>query len=482
MLSEQDKTDLLAQGKRLADIEAQLRLFEANNFHLHVEKPCTIGDGITQLSGAAAAEAAELFAKNKTRFSKFVPASGAASRMFKPLAQYLDGNVEENATFAENVVTHLEEFAFYKTLEGVCKANGESLNALREAKNTARILELMLGKNGLNFAEIAKGLIEFHMVDGQPRTAVEEQLREAAELASAVHFTVPPAQKEAFETLVSGYLETAKLNLDVTYSVQNEASNTVAATTENTPFRDGNSIVFRPAGHGALLENLTDFSGDVVFVKNIDNIQASQGASLAHKARLGGFYVQIEQEIHAILRKLENDTLSAAEREAALAFLGKTFGFELDADIQNGDLFTLLNRPIRVCGMVKNVGEPGGGPFWVKNERGELRVQIVEKSQIDLANPAQETCAAAATHFNPVDLVCGLRDFRGEAFNLDEFVDKNAVFISEKSYKGKPLKALELPGLWNGAMANWLTVFVEVPLETFSPVKTVLDLLKPAHT
>ncbi len=480
-LSQADVDQIKAKGFAIEQIEAQLDLFLRNNFHLHIEAPCIVGNGIFQISSQAEDIYIELFKNHRERFSKFVPASGAASRMFKPLAQYLAGNTEQNIQFVTDFFKHIEDFAFCNDLKKALVRNGNSLEQVKKESDYTTLISVLLSENGLNYSTLAKGLIPFHHVQHTMANAIEEQLREAEAIAQSVHFTAPPEQLSTFRNVVERYVSKSHLSLHVTFSTQDSHTNTLAVTAENKPFKVDGEIIFRPAGHGALLKNLNDIKGDIVFLKNIDNIQKDQSVSIHHKQRLGGFYLFIENMIHTNLTKMSANTFTEADKANLLDFLKTYASHEISPALNQTELFELLNRPLRVCGMVKNQGEPGGGPFWVKKTNGVQTAQIVEMSQIDLQVETQARCVQNATHFNPVDLVCGVRNFQGKLFNLHEFSDPSAVFISEKSHDGQVLKALELPGLWNGAMAEWLTVFVEVPLETFSPVKTVLDLLKPAH-
>ena len=357
----------------------------------------------------------------------------------------------------------------------------------------------------MNYANLPKGLVPFHAYGDHSRTAFEEHLVEALEYvrdASSVarlHFTVPAPYRQVIQT----YLDRVRhryaqqgAQLDISYSIQKPATDTIAVDSDNIPVRDNNgALVFRPGGHGALLENLTDLQGDIVFIKNIDNVLPDRlkPDTCRYKKLLCGYLVHLQQQVffHIAQLKASDPSESDGARsaiDAARRFAQDQLSLVLPQDFertalsnQRAFLVAQLDRPLRVCGVVKNTGEPGGGPFWVRQADGTTSLQIVESSQVDMTNAEQRARWQAATHFNPVDLVCGVRDYRGRPFPLARFVDPTTGFISEKSKDGHSLRALELPGLWNGAMAHWNTVFVEVPGSTFHPVKTVMDLLRPEH-
>jgi hypothetical protein len=397
-------------------------------------------------------------------------------------------------------MSHLKQLAFYDDLQALLAQAGLNLETLLAHGQYASILEYLLTPKGLNYADLPKALLKFHRYADHCRTPLEEHLVEAAaytqdrEGAARVHFTVTPAHQEA----VSGYLEAVRsryeqagVQYEVTFSTQKPATDTVAVDLENRLFREQHGrLVFRPAGHGALLENLQVLAGDIIFIKNIDNVVPDhlKEETYLYKRALGGYLIEIQNRIHTYMHRLALQNVDEPLLTQIFTFARETLsivpplGLEYQsrpAKIQY--LAAVLNRPLRVCGMVQNAGEPGGGPFWVQHADGSLSLQIVETSQVDMQADKQRAIVAAATHFNPVDLVCGVRDYQGRPFDLRQFTDPYSGFISIKSHEGKALKALELPGLWNGAMAQWNTVFVEVPLSTFNPVKTVLDLLRPQH-
>ena len=359
----------------------------------------------------------------------------------------------------------------------------------REERNYL-LIKTMLSKEHFDFANKPKGVLPFHQKEDKIVTPIEEHIKESVfyqipNRKAKIHFTVSPEHQSSFEEIIRQHE-----NVDITFSFQQETTDTLAVNNDNTPFRnDRGELVFRPGGHGALIENLNQLSSDIIFIKNIDNVSQNHIVDIVkYKKLLGGILFKLQQQIFTFLQELESESVSIekineikafAQRQLHIIFPNDFEMYKKSFQIQY--LFNELNRPIRVCGMVKNEGEPGGGPFWVKDENGKISLQIIETSQIDLTNEKQVQIVNEATHFNPVDLVCGVKNYKGEKFDLTQFVDENTGFIVSKNKNGKPYKAYELPGLWNGAMANWLTLFVEVPLVTFNPVKTVNDLLKPAH-
>ena len=432
---------------------------------------------------------------------KFVPASGAASRMFKDLFAFLDANYDEPTTaFEKEFFDNTRLFAFRKALCNACKADTQcSVCDLKEAGKYKEVVAHLLGEEGLNYGNLPKGLLLFHNYEDEPRTPLEEHLVEAALYASSngeanVHFTVSHDHLQLFKDKVAEKLEKYEklynTRLNVSFSEQKPSTDTIAVNPDNTPFRnEDGSLLFRPGGHGALIQNLNDVEGDVVFIKNIDNVVPDKlkGDTVTYKKLLGGILVELQKQAFRYLLMLDKGGCTREQLNEMLLFLEKRLCCvrknvaELDDNTLAEYLRKKFNRPIRVCGMVKNVGEPGGGPFLTYNQDGTISLQILESSQIDSNNAEYVKAFKEGTHFNPVDLVCGIRDYRGNAFHLPDFVDHNTGFISSKSKNGKQLKALELPGLWNGAMSDWNTVFVEVPLSTFNPVKTVNDLLRPEH-
>lgn len=485
----------------------QMDKFERGIQHTVLARPCTIGDGIKVIDPEEFEGLLSEFneAAESGRVTKFVPASGAASRMFKSLIGYMvsTGSANEEVdeagqNFGSTFIDSLGKFAFYEELSTVLKRDGLELSQLVNNGGHATILQYVLTGKGLNYANLPKGLILFHRAREGARSAFLEHLAEAVHYATdrekiaRVHFTVPPEHQEAIEEHIAkgcvGY-EAKGIHFEVTYSTQKESSQTIAVDMDNEPFRtEGELLVFRPAGHGALLENLNDLQGDIVFIKNIDNVVPDhlKHETYLYKKLLGGYLTSLQKCVFAALLKLERPILHNEDLESISEFACTQLGISLPADYGCFDdtrkqeyLYGRLHRPLRVCGMVKNMGEPGGGPFWLSDD--ECSLQIVESAQVDMDNSEQKAIFDSSTHFNPVDLVCGVRDHKGKPYKLMEYVDMNLGLISCKSKGGKELKALELPGLWNGSMAYWNTIFIEVPLITFNPVKTVNDLLRDEH-
>ncbi|WP_455612594.1 DUF4301 family protein, partial [Bacteroides sp.] len=432
---------------------------------------------------------------------KFVPASGAASRMFKNLFEFLGADYDAPETkFEKTFFEQIEKFAFYDDLNAACeKMSGKDISALVSEGNYKAVVAALLEAAGLNYGALPKGLLKFHRYEDGNRTPLEEHLVEGALYAANkngkvnVHFTVSPEHRRLFEALVADkaavYAKKYGVDYNVTFSEQKPSTDTIAADMDNQPFRDNGKLLFRPGGHGALIENLNDLDADVIFIKNIDNVVPDKlkGDTVLYKKLIAGVLVALQQKAFAYLELLDSGRYTHEQVIEILQFLQKKL-FCKNPETKNLEdaelvlyLKEKLNRPMRVCGMVKNVGEPGGGPFLAYNSDGTISLQILESSQIDMDDPEKKEMFEKGTHFNPVDLVCAVRDYKGHKFDLVNFVDKATGFISYKSKNGKDLKALELPGLWNGAMSDWNTVFVEVPLSTFNPVKTVNDLLRDQH-
>jgi hypothetical protein len=505
--SEKDIRQITDLGQTVEKIHAQLALFQQGTPFVKLDRPCTAGDGITRLSDHQIKAANALYetAGGKKSLVKFVPASGAATRMFKKLIQSyeaMNAGKENPAKDAlSEVMDNCRKFAFYKDLESSLATQGMRLDTLIAEKDPVPVLRHLLTKPHLNYADLPKGLIRFHSYPDHSRTAFEEHLVEAAGYARthsgecALHFTVPPQFKERFiafyQSLGAKYEKSLETRFQVAFSTQRISTDTIAADTENRPFRlpDG-SLLFRPGGHGALIHNLNEVDADIVFIKNIDNVAHERlNAEITRwKKILCGHLIGLQQQIFDFLRQLDQKPLDAALTKNIRDFLKKDLLIGLPKDFTTASdarkkktLVHLLDRPLRVCGMVENTGDPGGGPFWIKGRQSRIIPQIIETAQIDTDDPAQQSILNRLGHFNPVDLVCGIRNWRGEKFNLTDYVDDQAIFIATKSENGRDLKALELPGLWNGAMAYWNTVFAEVPKLTFNPVKEVTDLLDGHH-
>ncbi len=472
-------------------------------------RPCTRGDGVERLAEERHPDLLALFgeAERAGRLSKFVPASGAASRMFQALRRALDepaaawetwtaraASGDAGAAEVVRFVERLEELPFAQELR---ETAGEELFSDPRGR-LAELLAALLLTPGLALASRPKGLVPFHLEEEGARTPFEEHLVEAALTVrdasgrTPVHFTVAEEARADFEALLArhrGELEKRlHARFEVTFSAQARSTDTLAVGLDGTPFRTAEgALLFRPGGHGALLGNLAALGGDVVFVKNVDNVvpDSRKGPTLLWKRLLAGRLLEVERRARHLVALLDAAAANAADE--ALSFVRETFGDETAGDEalppveRAAAARRRLARPLRVCGVVRNEGEPGGGPFWVRGRDGRLARQIVESAEVDLSDPGQKAIWAGGTHFNPVDLVLSLRDGAGRPWDLSEFVDEEAVFVSRKSHEGVPLLALERPGLWNGAMAYWNTLFVEVPIETFAPVKSVLDLLRPEH-
>ena len=463
-------------GLTPAALETQLKNFREGFPFLPVTRAASCGDGIRVLDAAGIEQAAARYdrAKESLRVVKFVPASGAATRMFKDLFEFVREG-RRTAVVGE-LLANRRRFAFWPELRTI---GGDDADELRTVENIVA--------EGLRYGETPKGLVSFHRYGDEVRKAVEEHLVEGAQYAAAggevkIHFTVSPEHLTRFEALLAekipGYESRFGVKYRISFSVQDPSTDTLAVNPDCTPFRraDG-QLLFRPAGHGALIGNLGKIDADIVFVKNIDNVttDARRGDTVLYKKALAGVLLALQERIFEYLMALE---VPGAELEPIAAFIENELCVKLPKDYGTALLRQVLDRPIRVCGMVRNEGEPGGGPFWVTGADGLETLQIAESNQIA---PEKRELMRLATHFNPVDLVCSFRTSKGGRFDLQEFVDPATGFISRKSDGGRELLAQELPGLWNGAMARWNTVFVEVPITTFSPVKVVTDLLRPEH-
>lgn len=498
--SSEDIAQISEHGLTAEAVAAQLARFARGMKYARLERPCRVGDGIRRFQPEELARYGKAWesAAAAGLGMKFVPASGAGTRMFEAFLRGLHEGV--SLTLAREL-RGLHRYPFFEDLRAAMQGRGLSLEDCLRGDDFAPVLECLLGPEGLNYAALPKALIPFHRYPDHSRTPLEEHLVEAAGYARdarglcRLHFTVAEAHEAAVRAYLKSVLpryEAQGHRFEIGFSTQKKSSDTVAADLQNGPFRDrAGRLLFRPSGHGALLENLGALEGAVVFIKNIDNVapDAKRADTLLYKKAMAGCLVGIQETCFRYLRLLEVGNPAAGALAEIEAFLCGTLSAslpadwpELDAAARKAWLFARLNRPLRVCGMVPNQGEPGGAPFWVEEPGGGLSLQIVESVQVDPSDAEQQGIFRGATHFNPVDLVCGLKDFRGRAFDLSPFADPEAGFISEKSYEGRPLKALELPGLWNGAMAHWNTVFVEVPATTFTPVKRIEDLLRPEHS
>ena len=476
MFTQEEIRQIEAHGLTVAQVEKQIENFRAGFPSLPIVRAAACGDGIRKFNEE---EIANILAhydaeSSKIRCVKFVPASGAATRMFKELFEYV--NDDKRTAGIDKLITNLEKFAFFAEL-------AKYLNPQIDDKDVVRNIIV----DGLCYGSKPKGLVTFHAYKEGVRKPVEEHLVEAALYASngeraAIHFTVSPEHKEGFLALLeerqSYYEKKFDIKYDVSFSEQSPATDTIAVNLDNTPFRtDDGKLLFRPAGHGALISNLDKLDADIIFVKNIDNVTTDERKpdTVTFKKVLAGELLRLQARTFDLLKAFAAGEDKAAE---AISFLRDELCCRLPENASRELIIETLDRPIRVCGMVKNEGEPGGGPFWVRDEKGREQLQIAESSQI-----AKEDMhlMKEATHFNPVDLVCGVQRYDGTKYDLTKYTDPKTGFISQKSAGGRDLRAQELPGLWNGAMANWNTLFVEVPISTFSPVKVVQDLLRPEH-
>ncbi len=503
-LNEKDLEILNAKGISEEKLAEELEMLKNGFPYLRIEAPATPGNGIFVLTPELEDQSSDLwnqYLDKGGKVLKMVPASGAASRMFKDLFAFVNGKKDKpDNDFMKKFFEHIEEFAFFAVLNAKCiELYGLSVDSLVKEKRYKDVVKALIEKEGLNYGQLPKALLRFHRVPGTSRTAIEEHLAEGAQYASGkdgkvrVHFTVSedhlPLVNLKFEEMKGKLEHEYDVEYELSTSVQKPSTDTVAANLDGTPYREKGGLFFRPGGHGALIENLNDLDADVIFIKNIDNVvpDARRLDTIRYKKVIGGVLVGIKQKADNYCRLLKKGTPSEAELDEMMDFLHKVLCITHDsANDMNSEekaayIYSKLNRPYRVCGMVKNEGEPGGGPFLAYNPDGTVSPQILESTQIDPKNKEAQKMLKEATHFNPVDLVVCTRDWEGKKFNLPEYVDKATGFISQKSREGVEIKALELPGLWNGAMSDWNTVLVEVPVSTFNPVKTVNDLLRPVH-
>ena len=505
MLIPSDLLQLKAKNLTESQVEEQLSFLIKGFPFLEIKASASVDKGILRLTDEkqeAFIRSWDDYLNSSKRIQKFVPASGAASRMFKDLFSFLSATYDTPTTeFERSFFDGITHFAFFDALNDCCLANeGQTVSELMACGGYKTVVSNLLEKKGLNYGAFPKGLLLFHHYPSNVRTAMEEHLAEGALYAKnaanrvTIHFTVSPEHLSFFHKLVEEKLPLYEalfdVKYDVSFSTQQSNTDTIATDMANAPLRDlKGRLVFRPGGHGALIQNLNALDADVVFIKNIDNVVPDhlKEATVHYKKVIAGVLVTLQERIFDYVRLIESGDYSREQVEEMIYFL------QNDLCIKNPETKYLedvelilyikrkLMRPLRVCGMVKNEGEPGGGPFLAVNPDKTISLQILESSQLDMNNPEVKKAYEQSTHFNPVDLVCALKDVSGKKYNLPDYVDKNSGFISEKSKDGCKLKALELPGLWNGSMSDWNTVFVEVPIETFNPVKTVNDLLRPQH-
>jgi len=511
--SQKDIQQIEEKGLSVEKVEKQIKIFKRGNIALNIQAAATVWDGIFFYSEQEKYEYISYYEKQKDQLEivKFVPASGAATRMFqdlqiflkefKPkmesLPEYLKRTNNKNLKlFFDNI----EKLPFYKRALNNARENQPGFDELNRHARKLLLVRTILYSQGLGLSNYPKGLVPFHDYTNYVATAFEEHFYEAAKYAEAngkarLHFTVSKEHKEKFEAefddIKSRVVKKTGIAFKVSYSFQDPKTDTIAVDENNEPFRTKNGkLFFRPGGHGALIENLNSQKADLVFIKNIDNVVTTSKLDeiSENKKILAGKLLKVQELCFSYLNSLDTKEPSEKNIQGILQFIENELFYTFPEDFDDlseenkiQQLKSRLNRPLRICGMVKNEGEPGGGPFLLKMKNGEHSIQIIESAQIDQNDPRQKQIAKNSTHFNPVDLVCGLRNYKGEAFDLTEFVDPETCFITSKTIDGKAIKALELPGLWNGAMAKWNSVFVEVPVSTFNPVKTVIDLLKPSH-
>lgn len=517
-LSSADKNQLETLGITAEQVENQLNQFRKGFDFTDIIAPANINKGIKKFSSDEINELVRQFDEDKKYYDiiKFVPASGAASRMFKNLYSFVEEykGKEIPSNFlkkekikqdsVENFFMGIHDFAFYSDLKNKLQDKGKDIEIMLKNNELVEIAETLLNTDGMNYGNLPKALLKFHKYGDTARLAMEEHLVEAAEYSTCddekgkvaqLHFTVSQEHLNIFmkivEYVLPKYEKMFGIRYKISFSIQKSSTNTIAADMNNEPFRDKDgNMVFRPGGHGALIQNLNDLHKEIIFIKNIDNVVPDnlKPTTFEYKKVLGGYLFRLQQQQFEYMEMLDNGDVTNEELDEISAFAKEKLMIDIPDffstynEIEKIDfLYNKLNRPMRVCGMVKNEGEPGGGPYFTRNSNDEISLQIVESSQIDHNDEKQEDMFRSSTHFNPVDLVCATQDFRGKSFNLNDFVDHETGFISLKSKDGKDLKAMELPGLWNGAMADWITIFVEVPIATFNPVKTVNDLLRDTH-
>lgn len=503
-MTEKDLEQLKRKGISEQKLEEQLTMLKNGFPYLKIDSAVTPGHGLTVATPELVKQSEEMWKKylaGGAKVMKMVPASGAASRMFKDLFSFLNGKSDKpDNDFMKKFFDNIEKFAFFPKLNFLClQIYGYSIDSLVKAGRYKDVIDILLTKAGMNYGKLPKALLEFHKEMGGSRTPLQEHLAEGAQYAAGkdgtvhLHFTVSaehvPLVEAKLEEIKAVMEHAYGVKYDISLSVQKPSTDTIASNMDGTPYRENGEFFFRPGGHGALIENLNDLDADVIFIKNIDNLvpDALRRPTITYKMVLGGILAGVKTKINNYCQRLSKDIPSDDEMAEMLQFLrGKLSVSHDNADNMTREelrdyLFSKLNRPTRVCGMVKNEGEPGGGPFLAYNPDGTVSPQILESSQINPDDKSAQELLKSATHFNPVDLAVSIKDFNGKKFHLPDYVDKATGFISIKSREGVEIKALELPGLWNGAMSDWNTVMVEVPVETFNPVKTVNDLLRPSH-
>jgi hypothetical protein len=513
-LTDKDLTQIENSGISWDSLSAQVDIFRNGVPFINIVRPCSLGDGIIKIKDDQFDYFIKLHeeASKEGRLIKFVPASGAATRMCKDLifvynsySKVTPEILNKNSHLPEyksviKTFNNLKKFAFYGDLKKALNKDGHEIDKILTEGKYKIILDYILHERGLNLAEIPKGITKFHKYPNEERSSLEEHVIESIKYIQSIdgrtkiHFTISENNYEEVSKFIFGLSELYKERnneIEIDLSSQKQSTNNISIYENSKVVRDDDgNIIFRPGGHGALLENLNDINGDIIFIKNIDNVvpESKLNDTIKFKKLLCGFLIDVQTKIFEFLEKVESKSVSIDDVENIISQLAEAINYKLpdnikqqSPDVQINYLVNQLNRPIRVCGMVKNEGEPGGGPFWVKDSDGSFSCQIVESAQIDLSSEICSDIFQSSSHFNPVDLVCGVRDFKGRNFNLLKYRDLKTSILTSKSFKGRRIKVIELPGLWNGAMAKWFTIFIEVPLSTFNPVKKINDLLKPAH-
>lgn len=509
-LSAKDLEQLSEHGVSQDKIEAQLDNFEKGFGFADIAGAANVGCGIATLSDADIDKCIEIFTERRRdqTMIKFVPASGAASRMFKELVNYSKSCAEAGKCLqpSENVmkcIENIRKFAFYPTMQRKVHRDEKKVGSLVYEENYVDVVNYLLKDKGINYQKLPKAMLLFHSYEDGPRSAFAEHLVEGAMYARdndgnvRLHFTISPEHRTLFDAevkrILPEYQQKYGVRYHISFSVQKSSTDMIAidkSTGKIARNADG-SIIFRPGGHGALIENLNELESDIIFMKNIDNVTVDRMKPLTcrYKEALAGYMLYLQEQCFRFLRELDSLSITSTDLGEIEGFASKQLNIGIPITYFSMSLrqkiafwYDRLNRPIRVCGMVRNEGEPGGGPYWVNDPITHGKsLQILESSQIDMSNRFHVETMRKSTHFNPVDIVCGVKNYRGNKFNLKNFIDRNAGFISDKSQNGIDMRIQELPGLWNGSMANWITAFVEVPVETFTPVKTLADLLRPEH-
>jgi len=493
MLSKDDIKKLSNKGFNVKQVEKQINNFINGFPFTDIVDAATINNGIEIIDNNKKKQLISSYDKyvENNIVTKFVPASGAASRMFKNLYEFLDKEKSINDDeFVKYFYNNIKKFAFFDELNSILNEDNIKISE----KNITQIISYLLTDKGMNYGKLPKGLLLFHKYNDEIRTAFSEHLTEAGLYAKSnsktlnLVFTVSAEHKELFvelfKKLSSDYEQRFKIKFNIEFTEQLSSTDIIAVNKDNTAFKDKNGeFLFRPGGHGALIENLNKIQSKLIFIKNIDNVVHENYVSdtIEYKKILAGVLIEKQEKIAFYLKLIDTKTFIEIDKLKEFIEQELHYKFTKSIDINLENCKTVLNRPIRVCGMVKNEGEPGGGPFWVKNKDNSVQLQIVESAEIDKSDKNKMKILEKSTHFNPVDIICSITDYKGNKFNLSEFVNHNAGFISKKSINGMEIKAQELPGLWNGAMAYWNTIFVEVPISTFNPVKTINDLLRKPH-